>query len=128
MTSPLIDRLTDDLRWPQLDTFDDLDSYISEPGEHVLFVTGDPVKNLETNDAAVVLPEIRSAYQGRFDCAVVGNDIEDDVRSRFKTMPMPSFIFFRDGAFLGAIQRIRDWDDYMTRTQIILDGSPQAAE
>lgn len=128
MSSPLIARLTDELRWPRLERMETLDAFIAEEGEHCLFVPGDPLKNLESNDAAVVLPELVTAFQGRFDCAVVGDAIEEKVRVRFDVWPTPSLMFFRAGVLLGAVPRVRDWDDYLNRIVLILDGDAVAAE
>ncbi len=127
MSSPLIDRLTDELKWPLLNSMVDLDAFASAPGDHCLFVPGNPQKNLESNDAAVVLPELVLAFQGRFDCAVVGDEIEEEVRVRFDTWPTPSLIFMRDGDVLDAIPRVRDWTDYLNRIQLILNGGAVAA-
>jgi hydrogenase-1 operon protein HyaE len=127
MPSPLIDRLTSELGWPLLDG-PQLDAFAGLPGERALFVTGDPAKNLETNDAAVILPELVRAFGGRFAVGVVAQPSEKAVRDRYEVWPTPSVIFLRDGRFLGAIPKIRDWSDYLDRTRAILDGAPLAAE
>ena len=120
MTHPLIARLTDEMSWPALDDWPALDSYTAQPGTHALFVPGDPKRNLETADVAVILPEIKQAFQGRFDCAVVGDDIEQKVREETKVLKTPSLIFYREGQMIGGIPRVRDWDEYMARiTQIL---------
>lgn len=126
MTSPLIDTLRERHGWPLLDEAT-LDAFISAPGERVLFVTGDAAKNLETNDVAVILPELLAAFGGRFTVGVVGQQIERSVRERFDVFPMPSLIVLKDGQFLGAIPKVRDWDDYLTRFNAILSGEDLAA-
>lgn len=122
MPYPLLDRLTDDLGWPLLGSQPALDGWLAEPGTRCLFVTGDPAKNLETLDVAVILPEIVSAFGEAFQVALVGPEIERAVRDRYKVWPMPSLIFLREGAFLGAIPKVRDWDDYLERTRLVLSG------
>ena len=117
----LIDRLTTELGWPLLDA-DTLNAFAHAPGERVLFVPGDPAKTPEALDVAVILPEIVMAFQNRFAPAVVGPAIERTVRERYDVWPMPSLIFLRDGVFLGAIPKVRDWSDYLDRTRAILDG------
>jgi hydrogenase-1 operon protein HyaE len=117
----LLDRLSSELNWPVLDAAT-LDAFIDEAGERVLFVTGDPLKNPETMDVAVILPEIVMAFQNRFTPGIVAQEVERAVRDRFEIWPTPSLIFLRDGAFLGAIPKVRDWDDYLARTRAILDG------
>ncbi|NVO25514.1 hydrogenase accessory protein [Donghicola sp. C2-DW-16] len=120
MTHPLIDRLTSEFSWPHLDSAHDVTEFTARPGVHVLFVPGDAARNLETADVAVILPELKQAFQGRFDCGVVGDAIEQQVREDTKVLKTPSLIFFRDGKMIGGIPRVRDWDEYMARiTQIL---------
>lgn len=124
----LITRLTDELGWPRFETMEALEAWAARPGAHCLFVPGDPKKNLESGDVAVILPELAASFGGAFDCAVVGSAIERAVRDRFDTWPTPSLILLRDGAMLGAIPKVRDWDDYLERTRLILSGrATQAA-
>lgn len=127
MTHPLISRLTDDMNWPALNDWDALEEYTVQPGVHVLLVPGDPARNLETADAAVILPELKMAFQGRFDCAVVGDAIETQLREETRVLKTPSLIFYRDGQMIGAIPRVRDWDEYIARINQIL-AQPVAAE
>lgn len=128
MTSPLIDRLTTALGWPCLTSLDETDAFLAEPGARCLFVPGDPVRNLESTDAAVILPELVQAFQGLFSVAVVHADLETAIRERSGVFKAPSLIFYRDGVQLGAIPKVRDWDDYLTRIQIILGQTAAAAE
>ena len=120
MTHPLIARLTDDMCWPALDDWPTLETYTAQPGTHALFVPGDPKRNLETADVAVILPELKQAFQGRFDCAVVDDCIEAELRERTKVLKTPSLIFFRNGEQIGSIPKVRDWDEYILRIQQIL--------
>jgi hydrogenase-1 operon protein HyaE len=119
--SALIDRLTTELGWPKLDA-GTLDAFADGPGERVLFVTGDPGKTPEALDVAVILPEVVMAFQNRFRPAVVDQSIERAVRDRYEVWPVPSLIFLRDGRFIGAIPKVRDWADYLDRTRAILEG------
>lgn len=127
MTHPLIDRLTGDLGWPRLESQSDVAEFTRRPGAHVVFVPGDPARNLESADVAVILPELRMAFQGRFDCAVVDDAVEEWLRTDTGVLKTPSLIFYRDGAMIGAIPKVRDWDDYMARVTRILS-VPLAAE
>ncbi|MDO5604712.1 MAG: hydrogenase accessory protein [Paracoccus sp. (in: a-proteobacteria)] len=117
---PLIDRLVDELGWPRLTTLADAAAFTEGPGAHCLFIPGDPARNLETLDAAVILPELVIAFQRAFDCALVDDAIEAEVRQAHKALKTPGFLFFREGRYLGAVEKIRDWGDYMTRIPHIL--------
>jgi hydrogenase-1 operon protein HyaE len=117
---PLIDRLTQEFGFPRLETAEARDAFTGAPGVHVLFVPGDPVRNLETTDVAVILPELRIAFQHAFDCAVVDDAIEADTREAAGVYKTPSLIFYRDGQKIDALPKVRDWSDYMTRIAQIL--------
>ena len=121
MAQALLDRLTAELGWPLLDDAASLEAWLTGPGERALLIPGDPAKNLETADAAVIVPELAQAFQHRFACALAGPSVERAARERFDVWPTPSLIFLRDGAVLGAIPKVRDWDDYIARTRAILE-------
>lgn len=120
LSHPLLRRLVEELGWPLLARLGDVAEFTGRPGAHCLLVPGNPARNLETADAAVILPELRMVFQGAFDCAVVDDGIEADVRETFNALKTPGFLFFREGEYLGSIQKIRDWDDYMTHLPRLL--------
>jgi len=124
---PLIERLTVEFGCPHLASMEDVEAFTAAAGVHVLFVPGDPQRNLETPDVAVILPELQMAFQGRFDCAVVADAVEEAVRDSTKVFKTPSLIFYRDGAMIGAIPKVRDWAEYVERITQILN-LPIAAE
>ena len=128
MTHPLIARLTDDMGWPALNQHDQVSEFVNRPGAHCLFVPGDPAKNLETTDAAVILPEIVQSFQGKFDCGVVGDEIDYEVREKAGVFKTPLLIFFRDGQQVGTIPKVRDWSDYLARVTHILSLIPEGAD
>ncbi|GIT93030.1 hydrogenase accessory protein [Jannaschia pagri] len=127
MGHPLIDRLTEEMGWPHLTEATALSNWTAREGVHVAFCPGDPKRNLETADVAVILPELRLAFQGRFDCAVVAGEAEARAKDDGQAHKTPSLIFYRDGRCLGAIPKVRDWDDYMARTAHFLN-QPAAEE
>lgn len=117
---PLLTRLETELRWPRLYSLSDVAEFLDRPGLHCLFIPGDPVRNLETADAAVILPELRMVFQHAFDCAVVDDAIESTLRETHRALKTPGFLFFQQSRYLGAVEKIRDWDDYMMRITHIL--------
>ncbi len=120
MTHPLIARLETDLGWPRLASLPEVEAFTAAPGAHCLFIPGDPARNLESADAAVILPELRLAFQRAFDCAIVDDAIEAALRDATRALRTPGFLFYREGRFLGAIEKIRDWDDYLARIPHLL--------
>lgn len=112
---PLIARLETEFGYPRLDCADEVADFLARPGVHCLFIPGDARRNLETADAAVILPELRLAFQGAFDCAVVDDAIEADLREQYRALKTPGLLFFRHSDFLGAVEKVRDWSDYLAR-------------
>jgi len=115
LSHSLIDRLTTEFRYPLLADQAALDAFVARPGAHVLFVPGDVARNLETPDVAVILPELKAAFQHAFDCAVVADSLEKHVREATGVFKTPSLILYREGRFLGGIPKVRDWSDYVAR-------------
>ncbi|MCC5992963.1 MAG: hydrogenase accessory protein [Rhodobacteraceae bacterium] len=126
MSHPLLTRLTTEFGWPVLEAQDHLAAHLARPGLHCLFIPGDVRRNLETLDAAVILPELSQAFQGRFDCALVGDAIEAGLREATRVLKTPSFLFYDGDQFLGGIAKIRDWDDYLARIPQILAATTEA--
>lgn len=122
---PLIARLETVHGYPRLASAHDVTGFLARPGVHCLFIPGDPRRNLETADAAVILPELRQAFQHAFDCAVVDDAIEAQLRDHYRALKTPGLLFFRGADFLGAVEKVRDWSDYLGRISHIL--SRQAA-
>ena len=127
MSHPLITRLTTEFGYPLLETMAEVAVFTEAPGHHVIFVPGDVRRNLETPDVAVILPELRQAFQGRFDCAVAADSVEADLRATTKIHKTPSLIFFHSGTCTGGIPKVRDWSDYVERITHLL-AQPIAAE
>lgn len=127
MTHPLITRLQTEFDYPELATMADVAAFTETPGVHVIFVPGDVARNLESPDVAVILPELRQAFQRQFDCAVVADSVEAELRSDAGIFKTPSLIFYRDGVCLGGIPKVRDWSEYVERITHLL-AQPVAAE
>ncbi len=117
---PLIDRLTEEHAFPLLATTQARDAFICAPGDHVLFIPGDPARDAETADLAGILPALRQAVRNAFDCAVVGEAIEADTREMAAAQRTPALIFYRDGLQIGMLHGLRDRSDHMARIGQIL--------
>ncbi|MFA7095665.1 MAG: hydrogenase-1 expression HyaE [Gammaproteobacteria bacterium] len=125
MISPLIERLIRDLAYPQL-TAENLEA-VTGRGTWMLFFTGDPKAVPESNDVAVVLPELVRAFPGRFSVAVVAREAETDLQRRYGFQRWPTLVLLRDGQYLGALSGMQDWDVYQREIARLLDGTPRRA-
>lgn len=117
---PLLARLESEFLYPRLANPHDLAEFLARPGAHCLFIPGDPRRNLETLDAAVILPELVQAFQRAFDVALIDDAIEAKLREETRALKTPGLVFFRDGQLLGAIEKVRDWSDYLARITYLL--------
>ena len=128
MSRTLIDRIAGERGWTRLEDEAALDAFCAGAGARCLFVPGDPAKNLESADVAVILPQIEAAFGGAFVTALVCEAVDRPARERFDVWPTPSLIFVSEGRALGAIPRVRDWDDYLARTREILSAAAVMAQ
>lgn len=123
MSSPLIDRLTDELGYPRV-TARTLDTVLHQADNTVLFFTADPANTPEANDVAVVLPELIGHFNGRIAPAVVAREDELALRAMYGFDTWPALVFLRREHYLGTICKIQDWADYLAQIQGFLDAGP----
>ncbi len=103
---------------------DTLDERAAGSGDMVLFVGGDWHRNVEVNDVAVILPELVKASNGHLSAAVLERDSERAIQTRYRFNRFPTLIFLRDGEYLGVIQKVLDWSDYVSEINEILARQP----
>ncbi|MHB1104590.1 MAG: hydrogenase-1 expression HyaE [Devosia sp.] len=91
-----------------------------------LFFPGDWQRLAESNDVAVILPELAQSFQGVFKPAVVAMESERKLQARYRFNAFPALVFLRNGEYLGVIKRVLDWDDYLHEIAGILMREPTA--
>ena len=117
---PLVQRLIDACGACAVDPAA-LDAWMARPGDHVLLFGGDPVRFPEALDVAVVLPELRAAFDGRFDIGVVPREHEDALARRFGVQRWPSLVLLRGAGYLGCVSGMQDWSDYLAAVRTVLE-------
>ena len=123
MTHPLIQRLFDEYRYPEI-TLDNHEAFIAQQGTSVLFFAGDPKRYKETTDVAVVLPELVKAFHSRLNPGVISPSVERQLQSHYGFKAWPALVFVREGGYLGAITGIKNWGDYLQEIQSLLTAEP----
>ncbi len=123
MASPLIDNMIRQHGIPVLHE-KNVDTFVAVEEYSVLFFTGDPERVRESDDVAMILPELLAAFGGRMKAAVVDRDIERALQARYRVTAWPTLVFLRQGEYLGAISRVQDGQDYLTSTETILNAEP----
>ncbi len=126
VTHPLIQRLFDEHGYAEI-KLDNHKQFTSQPGGSVLFFAGDPRSYRETTDVAVVLPELIKAFGGRLRAGVVARvfEVEKALQRHYGFREYPTLVFVREGGYLGAISRIRDWNEYLSLIAELLEAEPR---
>lgn len=124
MPSPLVRALSEKHGLPLLDEAG-VDGFLAEPGHALILFPGDPKQRMESDDVAVVLPELLKAFAGRYRGAVVAREAEDRLKARFQVVMQPSLVVARGPDVLDVITKIRDWAEYVDRLKAAL--APDAA-
>ncbi|MFA6220133.1 MAG: hydrogenase-1 expression HyaE [Erythrobacter sp.] len=124
--SPLLQSIMERHGYPIV-TADQLDEACAKLPLSMLFLSGDYWRLAESNDVAIVLPELAAALEGHVPPLVAarGED-ERAFQRRFRFGSFPALVFLRYGEYLGAIEGIRDWADYLREIPEILSREPVA--
>jgi len=96
------------------------DEFAARPGPAVLFFADDPKRVPETWDVAVVLPDILRASAEPLRVGLLDPAAARALAGRYGVFRWPSLVFLRDGAYLGALERMRDWGEYLEEIPRIL--------
>jgi hydrogenase-1 operon protein HyaE len=121
MTHALIERLMQELNYPQV-TLDDHDSFVETPGLNVLFFPGNPDTVKDATDVAVVLPELIAVFAPQLNPGVVTDTYGagQKLKQKYGFTHYPSLVFVRSSEYVGVISRIQDWDDYLSRINVLM--------
>lgn len=90
----------------------------------VLFFPGDAERLGESNDVAVILPELYKTFRGAFTPLIVSAASEKALQRRYRFNAFPALVFLRRGEYLGSVQRVLDWADYLEQIRDILSREP----
>jgi hydrogenase-1 operon protein HyaE len=118
---PLVTRLVERLGATRLDD-SGFDAFVAGAGHTVLFFTEDPLRVKETLDVAVILPEIAAAVSQRLRVGVLPPALANAKASLYGVRRWPALAFLRDGGWLGNVEGLRDWAEYVAATNEVLAG------
>jgi hydrogenase-1 operon protein HyaE len=101
-------------------TEDDADAFLAAHGHCALFFSGDWERLAESNDVAVVLPELRRMVGDLAIAVVARGAAERALQLRYHFNKFPALVFTRGTGYLGAIMGMRDWAEYGQEVAAIL--------
>jgi hydrogenase-1 operon protein HyaE len=123
---PLIEQLFSRHGFVQVDA-DSLDAFAAAPGHALLVFTEDPVRFKETLDLAVIAPEVAKAFAGAFRAAALLPADARKVAPRYGFARWPALVLLKDGEYVGAIDGLRDWEEYVEEMHHLLAAEPTRA-
>jgi hydrogenase-1 operon protein HyaE len=120
---PLVARMMSLLDAPSLEA-DNFAAWTGAPGHALLVFTEDPVRYRETPDLAVIVPEIARAFAGRFRTGVLLPAAARVQSVQYGFKRWPALVLLRDGQYVGAIDGLRNWDEYLREIAQLLAAEP----
>lgn len=122
-THPIFRRLFDQLGYAEVDEAGFAD-FIAQPGHSLLLFTEDPTRFRETLDLAVITPEIAKAFENVFRVGVILPTAARALHAKYGFARWPAIVLLRDGKYLGVIDGLRDWDEYLIEVARLLRAEP----
>lgn len=127
---PLIARLCAETGAPLL-AADEIDAWASRAGRALLVFTEDPLMYRETLDLAVIVPELAHAFRGpdgaAFRVGVLLQKAGRAVAPRYGFRRWPALVMLADGQYVGAIDGLREWQEYLDLLGPLLTAPPTRA-
>jgi len=99
-------------------------AWIRRPGRALLLFLEDPARYKETLDIAVIVPQLAQAFAGRFAVGVLLPEAAREIAVRYGFRRWPAFVLLADGNYVGAVDGLRDWNEYRTEVARLLDAPP----
>ncbi len=123
MFSPLLQSVIERAGFTVVDT-ESLDHLTRDETFSMVYFAGDADRLMESDDVSVILPELDKVFQGTIRPFVVARGSERDLQRRFRFNSFPCLVFLREGDYLGVIQGVRDWADYLKEIPEMLRREP----
>ncbi len=87
--------------------------FMDGPGLGVVLLTDDPDKAAENWDTAVIFPELLAVTGNDRRAALMRPEHARSLLTRFGIGRLPALLLLRDGSYVGAIEGLHDWYDYV---------------
>ena len=110
--SGLLDKLVEKHGIIEIDSTG-IDSLMNEPGNSVAMLTDEPDTAPESWDLAVIFPQLLAAMGNDMRAAVLRPENAKLLQTRFGLGRLPALLFLRDGGYVGVIEGIRDWSEFV---------------
>ena len=89
-----------------------LEAFVMAGGDGMVLFTQEPDQQPETWDVAVILPEVIKLFGDRLRAAIISPEQARKEKARYGITRWPALVFVREGGYVGAIEGMRNWDEY----------------
>lgn len=120
---PLLLRLVHETSAAVLDA-ETVDAWANQPGAAMLVFAEDPERLKETLDLAVIAAELHATRAREFRVALLPPVAARALAPRYGFARWPAFVLLRDGRYVGAVDGIREWDEYVGELDRLLAAEP----
>lgn len=96
-------------------------SFVTGAGDGMVLFTQEPDQQPETWDVAVILPEVLKQTGTRLRAGVIAPDLARKMKAQYGITRWPSLVFVRDGGYVGVIDGMRNWDEYLREIASMLN-------
>ena len=100
---------------------DGLEAFVMSGGDGMVLFAQEPDQQPETWDVAVILPEVLKLTGTRLRAGIISPDLARKEKARFGITRWPSLVFVRDGGYVGVIEGMRNWDEYVREIAAMLE-------
>lgn len=105
-------------------TADNFAAFTTRPGRTLLFFVEDPMRYRETLDLAVIVPELLRTFPDRFTVGVLLPEAARQFHARYGFRRWPAFVVLADGQYVGAVDGLREWSDYVQEIERLSSAPP----
>lgn len=88
-------------------------AFMDAPGDGVALLTDEPDKAPESWDLAVIFPDLLAATGAGPRGGVLRPEQARALLGRFGVNRLPALLFMRDGGYVGVIEGLRDWGEFV---------------
>jgi hydrogenase-1 operon protein HyaE len=96
------------------------EAFVDVPGNCVVLLLDEPDKVPESWDLAVIFPDLLASGGTRPRAAIARPAHSGLLQARFGVKRMPAMLFLRDGQYVGVIEGLRDWNDFVGEVRQML--------
>jgi len=123
MSYPLIAQLFDRHGFVEV-TSANFAAFSERQGRTLLLFLEDPMRYRETLDLVVIVPELVRTFPRKFAVGVLLPEVARQYGTRYGFRRWPAFVMLADGKYVGAVDGLRNWHEYMSALNDLLAADP----